>query len=118
MITVSLSLRVFQVTAPQGILLYARTEVACNYDLENDTLYTLTWFVNGSEIASLQPSKQPVIEFYPLSYIDLNMNQSFSNKLVIDGFKLSGLYLISCEVTVHDSFQLESAQSNILVIGS
>lgn len=113
----SVSLRVFQVIAPQGILLYAKTEFICNYDLENDTLYTLNWFINGSEISSLRPSKQPVTEFYPLPYIDLRMNQSFSNKLVIDGFKLSGLYQISCEVTVHDSFQLESAQSNIRVIG-
>lgn len=114
---VSVSVRVFRLEAPQGVLLNAKTEIVCYFDLENDTLYTLNWFLNGVEIASLRPSKQSVIEFFPLPYLDLDLNQSFSNKLIINGFKTSGLYHVSCEVTVHDSFQLQSAQSDIRVIG-
>ena len=114
---VSLSVRVFGVQAPEGTLQAHKTEIVCNFDLENDTLYTLNWFINDSEIASLRPSKQPVIEFFPLPSIELNTNQSFSNKLVINGFKSSGMYHVSCEVTVHDSFQMESASTNIRVIG-
>ncbi|KAG5877092.1 hypothetical protein JTB14_026751 [Gonioctena quinquepunctata] len=84
---------------PRVVQRFSHSAVRCSYDLENNTLYAVKWYRGGYEFYRFTPSESTTIKVFAIRGIDVDIQNSNPQQVVLRNidFNLSGNF--SCEVT-------------------
>ncbi|XP_071742783.1 uncharacterized protein [Lepeophtheirus salmonis] len=102
---------------PPHALRGQQTRLRCNYDLENDNLYSVKWYFNDQEFYRYIPSDSPKVTiFHHLPGIRVDRSLSSEKEIVLDNvdFDASGKY--SCEVSADAPMFQTASTSGILYV--
>ena len=78
------SLKIKSISKPQTVTRYSELTLKCEYQLENeDRLYGLKWFLEGSEILRYMPGLEPPLRYNPTNPSGLVIDDRRSNGSVI-----------------------------------
>ncbi|XP_063588103.1 uncharacterized protein LOC134765391 isoform X2 [Penaeus indicus] len=83
---------------PLNAIRYTNQTLTCNYDLGSDALYTIKWYFNDEEFFRYTPSEDPMIAAFDNSNIQVIMEESEENKVVLREVDLTASGQYKCEV--------------------
>ncbi|KAG5895461.1 hypothetical protein JTB14_013376 [Gonioctena quinquepunctata] len=89
----------------------------CSYDLQGRPLYTVKWYRGTHEFYRYTPKEHPSTKVFPFNGVDVDLERSNEQQVVLRdvGFNLSGKF--SCEVTTDaPSFSTKTASKDMLVV--
>ncbi|KAL1516867.1 hypothetical protein ABEB36_000706 [Hypothenemus hampei] len=99
-----------RVNVPQYRVPGEMAQLQCDYDLGNDTLYSVKWYKEQEEFYRYVPKSTPKFNSYQVEGVHVDMDKSDSTKVVLKSvnWKTSGSY--RCEVSA-EAPSFVSAQS-------
>ncbi|XP_075216306.1 uncharacterized protein LOC142321793 [Lycorma delicatula] len=111
------SLKNVQLKVPSAISPGDTATLICSYDLEDDPLYTVTWYKGRKEFFRFVPKELPHTRVFPLPGFRIDVDMSGPDRVVLRDVSLNmtGRYL--CEVSADaPSFHthLVSAHMNVI----
>ncbi|ODN04720.1 B-cell receptor CD22 [Orchesella cincta] len=71
----------------------------CQYDLDDDKLYTMKWYKGAQEFFRFTPKESPPIKTFPLFGLEVDPILSNSSVLALANVDLNMTGRYSCEVT-------------------
>ena len=74
---ISLGLRDVRVTIPTIVRKGDTVKLICNYDMENDTLYSIKWYKGKREFYRFTPNESLVIKTFPVMGIQVQVKYTF-----------------------------------------
>ncbi|XP_069987558.1 uncharacterized protein [Penaeus vannamei] len=77
---------------------YTNQTLTCNYDLGSEDLYTVKWYFNDEEFFRYTPSEDPMMAAFNNSNIQVIMEESQENKVVLREVDLTATGQYKCEV--------------------
>uniref|UniRef100_A0A1A9VNS7 Ig-like domain-containing protein n=1 Tax=Glossina austeni TaxID=7395 RepID=A0A1A9VNS7_GLOAU len=83
------ALKDVSVTIPQAVKRGSNALLTCNYDMENDTLYSVKWYKGRREFYRYTPKENPAMKVFP-SQSGLNVETDF---------ECLPIYYIRCAIT-------------------
>jgi len=116
----SQAIRLVNVTIPsQAVLGSQHHQLFCDYDLETDQLYSLKWYLNGTEMVNLMPHKgeQLALELYPAPGVHIDQTRTTGDIVTLDHVDWSTAGFWRCEISAEAHFQTEQAEKYMQVIG-
>lgn len=72
----TLGLRDFHIRIPLAVRRGDDAHLFCNYDLENDTLYSVKWYKGRREFYRYLPKENPAMKLFPLPGINVEVSIS------------------------------------------
>lgn len=72
----TLGLRDFHISIPLAVRRGDDAHLFCNYDLENDTLYSVKWYKGRREFYRYLPKENPAMKLFPLPGINVEVSIS------------------------------------------
>lgn len=101
---------------PKEVIINSQVKLICDVELEGDSLYSLKWYLNGTEILSFMPSRNESMDFL-VDYLPLSFDSSNWTEVVIEdvSWHLEGTW--SCEVFADSSFQRDYASNSLVILG-
>ncbi|XP_060535924.1 uncharacterized protein LOC132707915 [Cylas formicarius] len=99
-----------RVNVPQYRVPGETAMLQCDYDLGNDTLYSVKWYKEHEEFYRYVPKARPQANWYKVEGVHVDMSKSDSRRVVLHpvSWKTSGLF--KCEVSA-EAPSFASAQS-------
>ncbi|XP_075150290.1 uncharacterized protein LOC142224397 [Haematobia irritans] len=96
-----LALRNVSVTIPLAVKRGDNAILICNYDIENDTLYTVKWYRGRREFYRYTPKENPAWKIFPSAAngLSVDITQSNASHVFIRNVPLSISGRYSCEVS-------------------
>uniref|UniRef100_A0A0K8UES7 Ig-like domain-containing protein n=1 Tax=Bactrocera latifrons TaxID=174628 RepID=A0A0K8UES7_BACLA len=106
------------VTIPQAVKRGSNALLICNYDMENDTLYSIKWYKGRREFYRYTPKENPAMKVFPMA-AGLNVERNLSNQshvvLLAVPLNISGKF--TCEISVEaPTFQTAMVSSELEVV--
>lgn len=86
------ALKDVSVTIPQAVKRGSNAMLTCNYDMENDTLYSVKWYKGRREFYRYTPKENPAMKVFP-SQSGLNVEVSFCLTFLIFIFSIFFVFL-------------------------
>lgn len=78
---ISLGLRDVRVTIPAAVRKGDTVKLICNYDMENDTLYSIKWYKGKREFYRFTPNESLVMKTFPVMGIQVQVNDGIHTVL-------------------------------------
>ena len=69
----TLALRDVHITVPMAVRRGDDANLVCNYNLENDTLYSVKWYKGRREFFRILPKENPAMKLFPLAGINVEV---------------------------------------------
>lgn len=88
------------VTIPQAVRRGGNALFICNYDMENDTLYSVKWYKGRREFYRYTPKENPAMKTFPSAGINVERNLSNQSHVVLLAVPLSISGKFTCEISV------------------
>lgn len=110
-------LREVHLQTPLAVKAGTTVTLRCNYDLQDDTLYTVKWYKGRSEFFRFTPKELPNTQVFPLNGISVDVHTSDRNQVVLNNVQvaISGKY--RCEVSADaPSFQTLFGSGSLRVV--
>ncbi|KAI5750660.1 hypothetical protein M8J77_000117 [Diaphorina citri] len=106
------------VTIPKAVIRGGTATLKCNYNLEDEALYTMKWYRNGREFYRFTPREKPQTKIFPIVEVPLQIaNESNANRLILNSVQLEATGRYSCEVSADaPSFQTSIVTSNMDIV--
>lgn len=106
------------VTIPKAVIRGATGTLKCNYNLEDEALYTMKWYRNNREFYRFTPREKPQMKTFPIADVPLQIsNKSNANVLILNTVQLEVSGRFSCEVSADaPSFQTSIVSSNMDIV--
>ncbi|XP_054742274.1 uncharacterized protein LOC129247249 [Anastrepha obliqua] len=106
------------VTIPQAVKRGSNALLICNYDMENDTLYSVKWYKGRREFYRYTPKENPAMKVFPMA-AGLNVERNLSNQshvvLLAVPLNISGKF--TCEISVEaPTFQTAMVSGELEVV--
>ncbi|XP_067620098.1 uncharacterized protein [Eurosta solidaginis] len=107
------------VTIPQAVKRGSNALLICNYDMENDTLYSVKWYKGRREFYRYTPKENPAMKVFPMAAAGLNVERNLSNQshvvLLAVPLNISGKF--TCEISVEaPTFQTAMVSGELEVV--
>ncbi|RWS17353.1 uncharacterized protein B4U79_11635 [Dinothrombium tinctorium] len=110
-------IRLVSVSIPEFVFVGKSAILSCNYDTENDRLYSLKWFFNGNEFLAYLPQESDPLRYYALPQVSIDLERSKNGKRIyLKNISISSEGIYRCEVSADKSFQTEALQSFMFVV--
>ncbi|KAL1462273.1 hypothetical protein WDU94_014122, partial [Cyamophila willieti] len=74
--TESRCLKNVTVTIPKAVIRGGVAHLRCNYNLQDEALYTMKWYRNGREFYRFTPREKPQVKTFPIPEVPLNISVS------------------------------------------
>ncbi|XP_049867917.1 junctional adhesion molecule 2A-like [Pectinophora gossypiella] len=105
----SLCLRDVHMVIPEAVERKSTVEMKCQYDLEQEVLYSVKWYRGDREFCRYSPRDVPPLKIFPIPGIDVNKDETDSKRLTIVNATdvANGRY--TCEVSA-DAPSFQTAQ--------
>ncbi|XP_028895537.2 uncharacterized protein Cadm2_1 [Zeugodacus cucurbitae] len=106
------------VTIPQAVKRGSNALLTCNYDMENDTLYSVKWYKGRREFYRYTPKENPAMKVFPMA-AGINVERNLSNQshvvLLAVPLNISGKF--TCEISVEaPTFQTAMVSGELEVV--
>ncbi|XP_055852709.1 uncharacterized protein LOC129916648 [Episyrphus balteatus] len=95
----TVALKDVYVTVPTAVKRGDSAMLACNYDIENDTLYTVKWYKGRREFYRYTPKENPAMKIFKLPGINVESTLSNQSHVTLVSVPLSITGKFSCEVS-------------------
>ncbi|XP_020712802.1 uncharacterized protein LOC101452817 [Ceratitis capitata] len=107
------------VTIPQAVKRGSNALLICNYDMENDTLYSVKWYKGRREFYRYTPKENPAMKVFPMAAAGLSVERNLSNQshvvLMTVPLNISGKF--TCEISVEaPTFQTAMVSGELEVV--
>ncbi|RWS26121.1 hypothetical protein B4U80_07266, partial [Leptotrombidium deliense] len=93
------ALRILMLDIPSPTVLGESVELTCNYELDNDQLYSIKWYHNDVEFYRYVPNDWPPGQFLPMPGIKVDLSRSGKNVVYLRHVDLKTSGLFRCEVS-------------------
>ncbi|KDR20029.1 hypothetical protein L798_05264, partial [Zootermopsis nevadensis] len=111
-------LKLLKVGVPPYILRGEMALLQCQYDLENDRLYSVTWYKDHEEFYRYVPKSHPPQHSYPLEGIKVDHHLSDSQEVLLKNVNLKASGIYRCEVSAEaPSFTSVHGEGRMEVVG-
>ncbi|XP_042885680.1 cell adhesion molecule 1-like [Penaeus japonicus] len=111
------ALRLKSVTVPSHQITGASVELECNYELEDDVLYSVKWYRGENEFFRYVPADSHPMQVFDLPGVSVDTALSDSRKVTLRTVSLQSSGKYKCEVSADmPSFHTESRSSEMLVV--
>ncbi|KAJ2942599.1 hypothetical protein O0L34_g2066 [Tuta absoluta] len=105
----SLSLRDVHMVIPEAVERGSTVEMRCQYDLEQEVLYSVKWYRGDREFCRYSPRDVPPLKIFPIPGIEVNKDESDSKRLTIANVTSVAHGRYTCEVSA-DAPSFQTAQ--------
>ena len=113
------AVKIVDILIPDKAIIHSRVRLSCRVDLEEDTLYSLKWYLNGSEVASYMPLRNQSFELFSTREVPISLaseTTSTTDLMIRDvTWSCEGTWM--CEVFADRSFQKDEKIVQMIVIG-
>ncbi|XP_056638684.1 cell adhesion molecule 2-like [Diorhabda sublineata] len=99
-----------RVNVPQYRVPGETAQLQCEYDLGNDTLYSVKWYKDHEEFYRFVPKERPQSNWFEVDGIHVDMSRSDSKRVVIRPIDWKSTGIFRCEVSA-EAPSFASAQS-------
>lgn len=111
------SLKLINISVPQYTLRGEQAQLLCQYDLQSDRLYSVTWYKDHEEFYRYVPRSNPAQLSYKMDGIKVDHQLSDAQKVVIRNVNLKASGLYRCEVSAEaPSFTSVNGEARMEVI--
>ncbi|XP_075150419.1 uncharacterized protein LOC142224523 [Haematobia irritans] len=112
-----LSLSMTEVRIPKHIMRHEDAALGCKYDLDGESLYSVKWYKDGFEFYRYVPRDMPPGQVFPLPGVDVDLQNSTDNVVVLRRVTLQSTGRYRCEVSGEaPSFQTVSGHEDMIVV--
>ncbi|XP_073826503.1 beaten path IIIb [Musca autumnalis] len=112
-----LSLSMTEVRIPKHIMRYEDATLGCKYDLDGESLYSVKWYKDGFEFYRYVPRDMPPGQVFPLPGVDVDLQNSTDDVVVLRRVTLQSTGRYRCEVSGEaPSFQTVSGHEDMIVV--
>ncbi|XP_072941012.1 uncharacterized protein [Epargyreus clarus] len=113
----SLLLRIVRVSVPSYRVRGQATQLDCDYELGDDTLYSVKWYRDNEEFYRYMPKYDPPKHAYKLEGVKVDLTKSDSRRVVLHQVTLKSSGLYRCEVSAEaPSFASAAGEGRMEVI--
>ncbi|XP_046812612.1 uncharacterized protein LOC111685096 [Lucilia cuprina] len=113
-----ISLTMTEVRIPKHIMRHETAALGCKYDLDGESLYSVKWYKDGFEFYRYVPRDMPPGQVFPLPGVDVDLQNSTDNVVVLNRVTLQSTGRYRCEVSGEaPSFQTVSGHEDMIVVG-
>ncbi|XP_054285924.1 uncharacterized protein LOC129002270 [Macrosteles quadrilineatus] len=98
-VTGGISLKMVRVSVPQYTLRGDPVELLCEFDLQGDRLYSVSWYKDHDEFYRYVPRGNPPQHTYYIDGINVDHHKSDAQKVVIRNVPLRSSGMYRCEVS-------------------
>ncbi|XP_034824650.1 uncharacterized protein [Maniola hyperantus] len=113
----SLLLRIVHVTVPSYRVRGQPAQLECNYELGDDTLYSVKWYRDNEEFYRFMPKYDPPKHAYKLDGVKVDISKSDDRKVALHQVTLKSTGLYRCEVSAEaPSFASAAGEGRMEVI--
>ncbi|EDW77979.2 uncharacterized protein Dwil_GK24768 [Drosophila willistoni] len=112
------ALKDVSVMIPQAVKRGSNALFTCNYDMENDTLYSVKWYKGKREFYRYTPKENPAMKVFAMSS-GLNVERNLSNQshVVLQSVPLNISGKFTCEISVEaPTFQTAMVSGEMEVV--
>ncbi|KZS08211.1 putative Beat-va [Daphnia magna] len=112
-------LKLLQVSIPPLKLTGQTARLACHYDLEGDTLYSIKWYKGGREFFRYVQRDQPPMQVFPVEGVKVDKSQSDQFQVTLIHLTIASAGRYKCEVSVDaPSFQtsFNTVEMNVVAL--
>ncbi|XP_073993481.1 cell adhesion molecule 2-like [Rhodnius prolixus] len=85
--------------APVAVTPGQSATLQCNYDLEGEELYTVKWYKGREEFFRYVPKEHPHTRIFPLPGVNVDLNASGPDRVVLRDVQMNLAGRYSCEVS-------------------
>ncbi|XP_030375053.1 uncharacterized protein LOC115624490 [Scaptodrosophila lebanonensis] len=112
------ALKDVSVMIPQAVKRGSNALLTCNYDMENDTLYSVKWYKGKREFYRYTPKENPAMKVFAMTS-GLNVERNLSNQshVVLQSVPLNISGKFTCEISVEaPTFQTAMVSGEMEVV--
>ncbi|XP_063890099.1 cell adhesion molecule 1-like isoform X2 [Scylla paramamosain] len=111
------ALKLESITVPAHQVTGKPVELDCNYDLEGDPLYSVTWYRGQDEFYRYTPGDRNPVDIFELPGVAVDTSLSDQKKVTLRPVSLLSSGKYRCEVSADaPSFHTESRSAEMLVV--
>ncbi|CAG9560278.1 unnamed protein product [Danaus chrysippus] len=117
LVTESLLLRIVRVNVPSYRVRGQLAQLDCDYELGDDTLYSVKWYRDNEEFYRYMPKYDPPKLWYKLDGVKVDLSKSDDRRVVLHQVTLKSSGLYRCEVSAEaPSFASSAGEGRMEVI--
>ncbi|KAG8193663.1 hypothetical protein JTE90_024026 [Oedothorax gibbosus] len=91
--------------------------LTCEYDLENEVLYSVKWFHNDQEFYRFAPREEPDTMFFPSNGIKIDLRYTNNTSVVLRDLELRTTGMYRCEVSADAPFFRTVTAEAFMIVG-
>jgi len=111
------SLRMLSVKAPGAALPGHSVQLECIYSMDEDSLYAVKWYRGDDEFYRYVPAEEPPATVFSLDGINVDLDESNDNRLVLRSISAETAGRFKCEVSAEaPCFQTVSGYADMSVV--
>ncbi|KZS19236.1 uncharacterized protein LOC116928466 [Daphnia magna] len=113
----ALALKIVQVKVPLAALIGHSVQLECIYSLDGDSLYAVKWYRGVDEFYRYVPAEEPRATVFSLNGIEVDLDESNANRLVLRSITAETAGRFRCEVSAEaPSFETVSGHADMTVV--
>ncbi|XP_076179788.1 cell adhesion molecule 2-like isoform X2 [Ptiloglossa arizonensis] len=102
---------------PQHVVLNETVRMQCNFDLDQETLYSVKWYKDGHEFYRYVPRDVPNVQTFRVPGVNVNTRNSTEISVVLNNVNLTSGGRYRCEVSAEaPAFQTVSDHADMTVV--
>ncbi|XP_065093323.1 uncharacterized protein LOC135713993 [Ochlerotatus camptorhynchus] len=110
-------IKLLDVRVPKHTVKDLPVRLECHYEMEGDALYAVKWYKDGNEFYRFVPRDDPPIQVFDLKGINVDVQNSSNDHVVLDPVELASSGKYRCEVSAEaPSFQTVSEHTEMTVV--
>ncbi|XP_034195108.1 uncharacterized protein LOC117611268 [Osmia lignaria lignaria] len=112
-----LALRMTALQIPQHVVLNETVRMQCNFNLDNEVLYSVKWYKDGHEFYRYLPRDVPSVQTFRVTGVNVNTQNSTERAVVLNNVNLISSGRYRCEVSAEaPAFQTVSDHADMTVV--
>ncbi|XP_076300365.1 uncharacterized protein LOC143218797 isoform X2 [Lasioglossum baleicum] len=111
------ALRMTALQIPQHVVLNETVRMQCNFNLDDETLYSVKWYKDGHEFYRFVPQDKPRVQTFAVPGVNVNTYNSTEKSVVLKNVNLTSTGRYRCEVSAEaPAFQTVSDHADMTVV--
>nr|XP_027199342.1 uncharacterized protein LOC113793494 isoform X2 [Dermatophagoides pteronyssinus] len=115
-IPISDCLKITLLDIPSPLVVGESAELTCNYDLEDNVLYSFKWYKDGIEFYRYVPRDYPPTQYLKMSGINVDIRKSSKKSVFLHNVNLSTRGKYRCEISAEAPSFVTAAKEGSLEI--
>ncbi|XP_078041270.1 uncharacterized protein LOC144472230 [Augochlora pura] len=111
------ALRMTALQIPQHVVLNETVRMQCNFNMDDEKLYSVKWYKDGHEFYRFVPQDNPRVQTFLVPGVNVNTDNSTEKSVVLKNVNLTSSGRYRCEVSAEaPAFQTVSDHADMTVV--